>query len=55
LGAAPLASPTFTGTPRTTSNTGYGTAQLRNIYAGTGDMTPGSTALANGTIYLVYE
>lgn len=30
-------------------------AQLRNIYAGTSDMTAGSTALASGTIYLCYE
>lgn len=32
-----------------------GTAQLRNIYAGTEDMTAGTTALASGDIYLVYE
>ena len=32
-----------------------GTAQVRNIYAGTTDMTPGSSTLATGTIYLVYE
>ena len=28
---------------------------LRNISAGTGDLTAGSSPLANGTIYLVYE
>ena len=28
---------------------------VRNIYAGTTDMTPGTSALAYGTIYLVYE
>lgn len=32
-----------------------GTAQVRNIYAGTGDMTAGVTSLATGTIYFVYE
>lgn len=32
-----------------------GTAQVRNIYAGTGDMTAGSSALATGAIYIVYE
>lgn len=30
-------------------------AQVRNIYAGTSDMTAGSTALASGAIYVVYE
>lgn len=32
-----------------------GTAQVRNIYAGTTDLTPGVSTLATGTIYLVYE
>ncbi len=32
-----------------------GTAQVRDIYAGTGAMTAGSTALATGTVYLQYE
>ncbi|MEA4894229.1 MAG: hypothetical protein VB064_03105 [Oscillospiraceae bacterium] len=31
------------------------TAQVRDIYAGTGDMVAGSTALATGTIYFMYE
>ena len=31
------------------------TAQLRNIYASTGDMAAGSTALATGAVYLQYE
>lgn len=30
-------------------------SQLRNIYAGTSDMTPGSTQLADGDIYVMYE
>lgn len=32
-----------------------GTAQVRNIYAGTTDLTAGTSALATGTIYIVYE
>jgi hypothetical protein len=32
-----------------------GTAQVRNIYAGTSDMTAGSSALATGAVYIVYE
>lgn len=35
--------------------TTLGTAQVRNIYAGTSDMTAGSTSLTTGAIYLVYE
>ena len=31
------------------------TVTLRNIYAGTTDMTAGTTALATGAIYFVYE
>ena len=31
------------------------TAQVRDIYAGTEDMTAGTTALASGTLYFVYE
>jgi len=30
-------------------------SQLRNIYAGTSDMTAGSSSLATGCLYLVYE
>lgn len=30
-------------------------AQVRNIYAGTADLTAGTTPLETGTIYLVYE
>ena len=32
-----------------------GTAQVRNIQAGTADLTAGSSSLATGEIYLVYE
>lgn len=37
------------------SETDISTPQVRNIYAGTADMTAGSTALPTGVIYLVYE
>lgn len=52
---APLESPIFTGTPVAPADTDYGVARIRNIYAGTDDMTAGTTTLASGTIYLVYE
>lgn len=32
-----------------------GTAQVRNIYAGTTDLTPGVSPLPSGDIYIVYE
>lgn len=32
-----------------------GVSQVRNIYAGTGDMNPGVTKLETGALYLVYE
>lgn len=32
-----------------------GTAQVRNIKAGTADLTAGSSALATGEIYFVYD
>lgn len=37
------------------ADTNYTTAMARGIYATTSDLTPGSTALTNGTIALVYE
>ena len=37
------------------NGTDYSTARIRNIYAGTTDMTAGSSTLANGCMYLVYE
>lgn len=56
LGAAPVASPAFTGTPKApTSSTDYSTARLRNIRAGTADLTAGTSSLNSGEIYLVYE
>lgn len=35
--------------------TTLGTAQIRNIYAGTSDMTAGTSTLKAGDIYIVYE
>lgn len=32
-----------------------GTAQVRDIYAGTSDMTAGTSSLATGALYFVYE
>ncbi len=54
-GAAPLASPAFTGTPTAPTSTDYTTLRLRNIQASTTDLTAGSSTLANGNIYMVYE
>lgn len=39
----------------TTAVATIGTKQVRNIYAGTTDMTAGSSSLPTGDIYLVYE
>lgn len=46
---------TFNGSVVCNGASAVGTAQSRNIYAGTADLTAGSSALATGTIYLVYE
>lgn len=51
IGAAPLASPTFTGTAKGTANTSYTTTQFRNIRFGTSE----PSSLANGEIYFMYE
>lgn len=37
------------------ANTSYSTIMARGIYAGTADMTPNSTQLTSGVIYLQYE
>lgn len=55
VGAVPTGGTTMTGALKAMSNAAVGTAQMRNIYAGTADMTAGSTSLATGTIYLMYE
>lgn len=54
-GALPLSGGTMTGSLKAMSSPAVGTAQVRNVYAGTSDMTAGSSTLATGTIYLVYE
>lgn len=43
------------GTGQTTLTPAVGTKGVRQIYAGTSDMTAGVTALTTGCIYLVYE
>lgn len=52
-GKANLESPTFTGTPKTTANTNYTTAQLRNIRLYSESET--IPALADGEIALIYS
>ena len=46
---------TFNGQVSAAGASAIGTAQVRNIYAGTADLTAGTSALATGSIYLVYE
>lgn len=43
------------GTGQTTLDTAVGTASARAIYAGTGAMVSGTTALTTGRIYLQYS
>jgi hypothetical protein len=43
------------GTGQTSLTPAVGTAGVRSIYAGTTDMTAGSSALTTGAIYFVYE
>lgn len=56
-GAATITAGDFAGcvgaNPTAQADVGY--RQLRNIYAGIGAMTAGSTALTSGAIYLQYE
>ena len=42
-------------TANSTSVVTLSSTQIRNIYAGTVDMTDGSSVLASGDIYLCYE
>lgn len=52
LGAAPLASPTFTGTPKApASSTSYTTYQLRNVAL----VSAAPSSMNNGAVALVYE
>ena len=51
----PLTGGTMTGILYGQSNTSYTTAQVRNIYATTTDLTANSSSLTSGRICLVYE
>ena len=56
LAASKITSGTFAATDvKAMNGTDYTTARVRNIKASTTDLTAGSSALANGDIYLVYE
>lgn len=55
LGALSKSGGTMTGILYAQTNASYTTAQMRNISANTTDLTAGSSSLANGSIYLVYE
>ena len=56
LGADKISAGTFADTGvKAKSGTDYGTARVRNIKAGTDDLTPGTSALTSGDIYFVYE
>ena len=48
-GTVTMPEATISGTPEITQQ------KVRNIYAGTADMTAGSSALPTGTIYLMYQ
>jgi len=56
-GANTITAGTFAGSvmANSTSTASLGTAQVRNIYAGTSDLTPGSSPLTTGTLYFLYE
>lgn len=54
--ASTITAGTFAATEvKAMNGTDYTTARVRNIQASTTDLTAGSSALANGDIYLVYE
>lgn len=52
---APLASPAFTGTPTVNGNTIATANQIPTITSGTEDLQAGTSPLATGTYYFVYE
>ena len=55
-GANTITAGTFSSTNvKAAAGTDYGTGRLRNIKAGTDDLTAGTSALDNGAIHLVYE
>lgn len=49
---APLASPTFTGSPKVAANANYATGQFRNIHFST--VAPTNSDGGNGDIWIVY-
>jgi hypothetical protein len=53
----PLAGATMNGAlvANTSSTAALTNPQMRNIHAGITDMTPGTSTLATGSIFLVYE
>ena len=55
--AADVTAGTFAGKAKANPSAAasVGDAQVRDIYAGTADMVAGSSALATGTLYVVYE
>lgn len=56
LAASKVTTGTFAATDvKAATGTDYTTARVRNIQASTTDLTAGSSSLANGDIYLVYE
>lgn len=52
---AKISSGTLVAGVKATNSTDYTTSRLRNIRASTTDLTAGTSTLANGEIYLVYE
>lgn len=55
LGAVKKSGDTMTGQLIAYNNTNYTTAQVRNILCSASDLTAGTSTLANGTLYFVYE
>lgn len=56
LAASKISSGTFASTGvKAATGTDYTTARVRNIYAGTTDMTASTTYLSSGNIYVMYE
>lgn len=53
--ALPKPGGTMTGQLIAQSNTAYTTAQVRNAILSTTDLTAGTSTLANGALYFVYE
>lgn len=53
--ASDISDGTLKATVKATNSTDYTTSRLRNIRASTTDLTAGTSTLANGEIYLVYE